>query len=266
MELPVRGREPGTLFLYLGVHGLDTFQKPVGFMGLIAVLFGCNALLGLVGLLQRSSGRWASCATRPCASAKETLTSASTPAAKEFGEVTGAFETMREKLRGAVNRQLAEETRARSSSRMSPMTSNTHQPDPRVRRGPAQMGWPPRRRCASATCRPSWIAAGELERLIEVLFSYPPWTSRACAPKLAAVEVAPYLRACEIPLQRHFPPPPSRLDGEPVVSAGLFIKADVELTRRVMSNLVENAVTHGAGRHIAISGGFRRRRAGVTLP
>ena len=242
---------PGTLRVHLGVPWTSPFRSPFGFIGLLAFLFGCNALLGW----------WVSSSViAPLARLRDAAVRIGDGDLRfhldpggpdELGHVTGAFETMREKLETAVNRQLAEET---SRKELIAHVSHDLRTPINLIRGYAE-GL--RDGVAStAQMRERYLdtileRAGELERLIELLFSYSTMDLEGVRPKLAAVEVTPYLRGLRDSLAAAFPTAAITLIPDPS-SPRLFIKADVELTRRVMSNIVENAVKHGGKPAIAI--------------
>ena len=262
---------PGTLVVYLGMPWAPRSGGPFAFIGLLALLFGSNALLGwwvsssVIAPLARLRGA----AVRI---GEGDLHFRLAPAGPdEFGEVTGAFETMRERLEAAVNRQLAEET---SRKELIAHVSHDLRTPINLIRGYAE-GL--RDGVASTPqMRGRYVdtileRAGELEKLIEVLFSYSTMDLEGVRPKLVAVEVAPYLRALKDSLATAFPAAaitlivPGGGGGHDPASDRLFIKADVELTRRVMSNLVENAVAHGGRTKIATDWRVSRAGGGVDI-
>ena len=188
----------------------------------------------------------------------------------EFGQVIGAFETMRAKLEAAVNRQLAEET---SRKELIAHVSHDLRTPINIIRGYAEGI---RDGVAStAEMRARYLAtilerAGELERLIELLFSYSTINLEGVRPVLADVPVLPFLRDLHGSLSPAFPSAgivlgeaPDGADARettapPVPPNDLRIRADVELTRRVMSNLVENAVKHGGRATVSVQWNVRR--------
>ena len=242
---------PGTLRVHLGVPWTPLFRSPFGFIGLLAFLFGCNALLGwwVSSSVIAPLARLRNAAVRIGEGDLRFHLDPGGP--DELGQVTGAFETMREKLEAAVNRQLAEGT---SRKELIAHVSHDLRTPINLIRGYAE-GL--RDGVAStAQMRERYLdtileRAGELERLIELLFSYSTMDLEGVRPKLAAVEVTPYLQGLRDSLAAAFPTAAITLTPDPS-SPRLFIKADVELTRRVMSNIVENAVTHGGKPDIAI--------------
>ena len=127
----------------------------------------------------------------------------------EFGEVTGAFETMRKRLEAAVNRQLAEET---SRKELIAHVSHDLRTPINLIRGYAEglrdgVASTPQMRVRYLDT--ILERAGELERLIEVLFSYSTMDLEGVRPKLAASRSRRTCARCAIPWPRHFPPPPS---------------------------------------------------------
>ena len=237
--------------MHLGVPWTPLFRSPFGFIGLLAFLFGCNALLGwwVSSSVIAPLARLRNAAVRIGEGDLRFHLDPGGP--DELGQVTGAFETMREKLEAAVNRQLAEGT---SRKELIAHVSHDLRTPINLIRGYAE-GL--RDGVAStAQMRERYLdtileRAGELERLIELLFSYSTMDLEGVRPKLAAVEVTPYLQGLRDSLAAAFPTAAITLTPDPS-SPRLFIKADVELTRRVMSNIVENAVTHGGKPDIAI--------------
>ena len=112
--------------------------------------------------------------------------------------------------------------------------------------------------------------SGELERLIELLFAYSTMDLEGARPKLAPVSVAPFLEALRGSLAAAFPSArislvlPERQADHDQQSRALSIIADAEMTRRVMSNLVDNAVKHGGRTPIAVQ--WQVARAASTAP
>jgi signal transduction histidine kinase len=249
---------PGTLRVYLGAPWTPPFRSPFGFVGFLAFLFGCNALLGMwvsssvIGPLSRLRNA----AVRIGEGDLRFRLDPGGP--DELGQVTGAFETMRQKLEAAVSRQLAEEA---SRKELIAHVSHDLRTPINLIRGYAEglrdgVASTPQMR--ERYLQTILERAGELERLIELLFSYSTMDLEGARPKLAAVEVAPYLQGLRDSLAAAFPAAditltlPGDAASPGPSSARLFIKADAELTRRVMSNLVENAVKHGGKPRIAI--------------
>ncbi len=249
---------PGTLVVYLGAPWTPPFRSPFGFVGFLAFLFGCNALLGMwvSSSVIAPLARLRNAAVRIGEGDLRFRLDPGGP--DEFGQVTGAFETMRQKLEAAVNRQLSEES---SRKELIAHVSHDLRTPINLIRGYAEglrdgvASTPQMRERYLETILER---AGELERLIELLFSYSTMDLEGVRPKLAAVEVAPYLQGLRDSLAAAFPAASITLTlpGDDASlgpsSTRLFIKADVELTRRVMSNLVENAVNHGGKPAIAI--------------
>jgi signal transduction histidine kinase len=262
---------PGTLRVHLGVPWAHPSRSPLAFIGFLALLFGCNALLGwwVSSSVIAPLARLRNAAVRIGEGDLRFRLAPGGP--DEFGQVTGAFETMREKLEAAVNRQLAEET---SRKELIAHVSHDLRTPMNLIRGYAEglrdgvASTPQMRERYLDTILER---AEELERLIELLFSYSTMDLEAVRPKLAAVEVAPYLRGLRDSFAAAFPAAAITLilpgdEGSPSPSSRkLSIKADVELTRRVMSNLVENAVTHGGKPEIAIEWRVSAAGGGVDV-
>jgi signal transduction histidine kinase len=261
---------PGTLLLSLGAPWGPPFQNPGGFVGFIAVIVGCNALLGW-WVSSAVIGPLAKLRTAALRIGDGDLDFRIAPGGPgEFGEVTRAFETMREKLHGAVARQLSEET---SRKELIAHVSHDLRTPINLVRGYAEglrdgVASTPQMR--ERYLQTILDRAGELERLIEVLFSYSTMDLEGVRPRLAALEAGPYFRALCDSLAAAFPAASISLDGpgeKPggMPGAGLFIRADAELTRRVMTNLVENAVKHGGRQAIAITWRVRAAAGAVTV-
>lgn len=261
----------GALVLYLGVPTGSPFRRPGGFIGFLAVIIGCNALLGW----------WVSSAViAPLAKLRNAATRIGDGDLRfqlapvgpgEFGEVTRAFETMRQKLQGAVTRQLAEET---SRKELIAHVSHDLRTPINLIRGYAEglrdgVASTPQMR--ERYLQTILERAGELEKLIEALFAYSTLDLEGVRPKLAAVDAVSLLADMRDSLAAAFPSATISLvaneeapgnEGSP--GAGrLSITADAELTRRAMTNLVENAVKHGGRQVIAIQWRVARGTAGT---
>ncbi|HUI71861.1 MAG TPA: HAMP domain-containing sensor histidine kinase, partial [Spirochaetia bacterium] len=102
------------------------------------------------------------------------------------------------------------------------------------------------------------------ERLIELLFSYSTLDLEGVRPVLASVAALPFLQGVRDSFVPAFPGADIGLVEE-VGPGGLRIRADVELTRRVISNLVDNAVKHGGKDPIIIQWKVRRGLASRTV-
>jgi len=254
---------PGALRVYLGAPLTPPFRSPFGFIGFLAFLFGCNAMLGwwvsssVIGPLAKLRNA----AVRIGEGDLRFRLDSAGP--DEFGQVTAAFDTMREKLQAAVQRQLAEEG---SRKELIAHVSHDLRTPINLIRGYAEglrdgvASTPQMRERYLETILER---AGELERLIELLFSYSTMDLEGVRPKLASVEVAPYLQGLRDSLAAAFPAAQIALLLPP--SPKLFIMADGELTRRVMSNLVENAVKHGGRQSIAMEWRVSETEGGVEV-
>jgi signal transduction histidine kinase len=258
----------GTLVLYVGAPMGAPFRNPGGFVGLLAVIVGCNALLGW----------WVSSAViAPLARLRNAAVrigdgdlhfSLAPVGPGEFGEVTRAFETMREKLQGAVTRQLAEET---SRKELIAHVSHDLRTPINLIRGYAEglrdgVASTPQMR--ERYLQTILERAGELEKLIEVLFAYSTMDLGGVRPNLAAIDAAASLADMRDSLAAAFPSAtitlvaPGNEDG--TGPRRVSMTADAELTRRVMTNLVENAVKHGGRQAIAIQWRVARAAAGMV--
>ena len=261
----------GRLLVYLGMPWTPRSRSPLAFVGVLALLFGSNALLGwwVSSSVIAPLARLRSAAIRIGEGDLHFRLAPGGP--DEFGQVTGAFETMRKRLEAAVNRQLAEET---SRKELIAHVSHDLRTPINLIRGYAEglrdgVASTPQMR--GRYLDTILERAGELERLIEILFSYSTMDLEGVRPRLAGVEVAPYLRALRDSLAMAFPAAaitliaPGDEGGPGPSSKRLFMKADVELTRRVMSNLVENAVKHGDKPTIAVEWRVSRAGGGVDV-
>ncbi len=174
----------------------------------------------------------------------------------ELGQVTAAFETMRGKLRASLHRQLAEEA---SRKELIAHVSHDLRTPINLIRGYAEglrdgVASTPEMR--SRYLDTILERAGELEKLIETLFAFSRMDLEGVRPKLAAVAIVPFLENLRASLSTVFPnagirimPPQGEADqGQDRPR----VRADVELTRRVISNLVDNAVKHGGKPSIEI--------------
>ncbi len=165
--------------------------------------------------------------------------------------VTAAFETMRQKLQAAVTRQLAEE--ASRKELIAHVSHDLRTPINLVR------GYAEGLRDGVASTpemRARYLdtileRAGELERLIELLFSYSTLDLEGARPKLVDVDLVPYLSHLRDSLAGLFSSASISLEvpghGGSSVSPSIWlrVRADPQLMQRVMTNLVDNAVTHG---------------------
>jgi signal transduction histidine kinase len=160
----------------------------------------------------------------------------------EFGQVTTAFETMRTKLRASLSRQLEEE--AARKELIAHVSHDLRTPINLIR------GYAEGLRDGVASTpemRARYLdvileRAGELEKLIETLFSFSKLDLDGVKPKLTPVDIVPFLDGLRKSFSATFPGARIELAAP---ESGLRIQADAELTRRAVSNLVENAVTHG---------------------
>jgi histidine kinase len=177
----------------------------------------------------------------------------------EFGQVTSAFETMRRKLRAALARQMAEE--AARKELIAHVSHDLRTPINLIR------GYAEGLRDGVASTpemRGRYLdtileRAGELEKLIETLFSFSRLDLEGVRPKLAALAIVPFLRNLQASLSNTFPDLKIVL----VAPEDLRVTADEELTRRAVCNLTENAVTHGGKPRIAMQWSLKRT-AGVV--
>ncbi len=262
---------PGTLRVYLGMPWAHRSRNPLFLFVFLAFVFGCNALLGwwVSSSVVTPLARLRDAAVRIGEGNLRFRMAPSGPG--EFGQVTSAFEVMREKLETAVNRQLAEET---SRKELIAHVSHDLRTPINLIRGYAEglrdgVASTPQMRARYLDI--ILERAGELERLIELLFSYSTMDLEGVRPKLVAVEVAPYLRGLRDSFAAAFPSAAITLtiagdDGRLGPSpARLFMKADAELTRRVMSNLVENSVRHGGKPGINIEWRVYHTEGGVEV-
>ena len=248
----------GTLLFYPGMPWSQPRRGPLWFAGFLAVLVACNGLLGW----------WVSSSVvSPLARLRDAATRIgdgdlrfrlATGGPGEFGQVTAAFETMRQKLQAAVTRQLAEE--ASRKELIAHVSHDLRTPINLIR------GYAEGLRdgvASTAEMRARYLdtileRAGELEGLIEALFSYSTMDLEGARPKLVDVDLVPYLSDLRDSLAGMFSnasislvvPGGDGSSGSP--PQGLRVRADPELTRRVMTNLVDNAVTHGGREAINI--------------
>ena len=180
----------------------------------------------------------------------------------EFGQVTSAFETMRRKLRASLSRQLEEE--AARKELIAHVSHDLRTPINLIR------GYAEGLRDGVASTpemRARYLdvileRAGELEKLIETLFSFSKLDLDGVKPKMAAMEIAPFLDGLRKSFSSTFPSARIMLEAP---GDGIRIQADSELTRRAVSNLVENAVAHGGKPEITIRWRVRRAANMVEL-
>ena len=248
----------GTLLFYPRMYWGPQGQGPLWFGGFLAVLVACNGLLGW----------WVSSSVAsPLARLRDAAMRIgdgdlrfplATGGPGEFGQVTAAFEAMRLKLLAAVTRQLAEEA---SRKELIAHVSHDLRTPINLIRGYAEglrdgvASTPEMRARYLATIVEQ---SAELERLIELLFSYTTMDLEGARPNLADVDIGPYLVELRRSLAGMFSgasislvvPGDDRGSGPP--PQGLRVRADPELTRRVMTNLVDNAVTHGGREEVAV--------------
>jgi signal transduction histidine kinase len=259
---------PGELQLYAGFSMGSPFRGPGWLFVFIGVLILSNGLLGW----------WVSSAVvSPLAKLRDAALrigdgdlrfALSRDGPGEFGQVTAAFETMREKLQSAVARQVAEE--ASRKELIAHVSHDLRTPINLIR------GYAEGIRdgvASTAEMRARYLdtileRAGELERLIELLFSYSTMDLDGVRPNLADLDLAPYLNGLRDSLSEMYPAAAISLEvmGDEGVPARqprrVLVRADAELTRRVMVNLVENAVTHGGKPETAVRWKVARLPAG----
>jgi signal transduction histidine kinase len=245
------------------------YRGPGWFIGFLAIVIGCNGLLGwwVSSSIISPLARLRDAAIRI---GEGTLSFGLAPGGPdEFGQVTGAFETMREKLQAAVNRQVSEE--ASRKELIAHVSHDLRTPINLIR------GYAEGLRdgvASTAQMRARYLdtilqQAGDLEKLIELLFSYSTLDLEGVQPKLAEIDFAPFLEGLRDSLAAMFPAAaislliPGDEDSTAPHAAGLRVKADTDLTRRVMTNLVDNAVTHGGKPMIAVQ--WRAARAGQAV-
>jgi len=247
----------GTLLLYPGLPWGSAFPRPLWFAGFLAVLAACNGLLGW----------WVSSSViSPLARLRDAarrigegdLGFRLPPGGPdEFGQVMAAFEAMREKLQAAVNRQLAQETSRRE---LIAHVSHDLRTPINVIRGYAEglrdgvASTPQMRERYLETILDR---AGELEKLIELLFSYSTLDLEGARPRLADIELVSYLESLRDSLAQMFPGVSIGIvagggSGPASPTSGWRIRADPDLTRRVMTNLAENAAAHGGRPRISM--------------
>ena len=229
-------------------------QSPLWFAGFLAVLIACNGLLGwwVSSSVISPLARLRDAATRIGDGDLRFQLAPGGPG--EFGQVTAAFETMRQKLQAAVTRQLAEE-----SSRKELIAHVSHD-----LRTPINLvrGYAEGLRdgvASTAEMRARYLdtileRAGELETVDRAaVFLLDPGPGGSAAEAGRRGPRALPRSACGTPWSACFPSAAISLEvpghGGSSVSPpiGLRVRADPELTRRVMTNLVDNAVTQGAG-------------------
>ena len=184
----------------------------------------------------------------------------------ELGEVTAAFETMRAKLRSALERQLAEET---TRKELVAHVSHDLRTPVAVIRGHAE-GL--RDGIASTDAmRERYLGAIldralELEGLIDTLFSYTSLDLEGCGSKTAPLVIGPFLRELRDSLSVSFPGASIKFEMETSQGAeGAAPLADPELARRAITNLVENAVKHGGRPSVAITLRIRSTESDVQI-
>jgi signal transduction histidine kinase len=248
----------GTLLFYPRMPWGPPHQGPLWFAGFLAVLAACNGLLGwwVSSSVVSPLARLRDAATRIGDGDLQFQLAPGGPG--EFGQVTAAFETMRQKLQAAVMRQLAEEA---SRKELIAHVSHDLRTPINLIRGYAEglrdgVASTPEMRARYLGTILERVE--ELERLIELLFSYSTMDLEGARPKLVDVDLVPYLSDLRDSLAGMFSSASISLvvrgddgsSGSP--PRGLHVRADPELTRRVMTNLVENAVTHGGRETIAI--------------
>ncbi len=248
----------GTLLFYPRMPWDLPRQGPLWFAGFLAVLVACNGLLGwwVSSSVVSPLARLRDAATRIGEGDLQFQLAPGGPG--EFGQVTAAFETMRQKLQSAVKRQLAEE--ASRTELIAHVSHDLRTPINLIR------GYTEGLRDGVASTpemRARYMGtilerSAELERLIELLFSYSSMDLEGARPKLVDVDLASYLSDLRDSLAGMFSSAsislvvPGRDSSFGSPPPGLRVRADPELTRRVMTNLVDNAVTHGGRDAIAI--------------
>jgi signal transduction histidine kinase len=192
----------------------------------------------------------------------------------ELGEVASAFETMRAKLLSSLRRQAAEET---ARKELVAHVSHDLRTPVAIIRGHAEG----LRDGVAATpaMRDRYLAAildrsRDLEALIELLFSYARLDLESAATRAGRLSLLPFLRDMREDLAQSFPSAEIRLevdhDIDPKADDGALgdaftAAADPELTRRAITNLVENAVKHGARPEVAIELRLRSLSGAVEL-
>ncbi len=184
----------------------------------------------------------------------------------ELGEVTAAFETMRAKLLSALEKQLAEES---SRKELVAHVSHDLRTPIAVIRGHAEglrdgiaSGEAMRTRYLDAILD----RARELEGLIDVLFSYTKLDLEAAASNTVPMNLLPFLGELYESLGRSFPAAAIKLElGAEFVPEGPLAFADPELTRRAISNLVDNAVRHSGKSSVAITLKIRSMEERIEL-
>ncbi|MGA2765503.1 MAG: HAMP domain-containing sensor histidine kinase [Spirochaetia bacterium] len=258
----------GTLLLYSGMPWSPPFRSPGWFAAFLAVLLGCNGLLGwwISSSVIAPLARLRRAAIRIGDGGLDFRLAPGGP--DEFGEVTAAFETMREKLQAAVTRQLAEET---SRKELVAHVSHDLRTPINLIRGYAEGlrdGVASNPQMRTRYLETILQRAGELEKLIELLFAYSTMDLEGVRPKLTAVDVGPYFQDLRDSLAAAFPSAsislelPEKPEDRLQHPGSLRIMADVDLTRRVMSNLVDNAVKHGGKQVIAVEWRVARATTG----
>ena len=241
----------GTLLFYPRMPWGPPRQGPLWFAGFLAILVVCNGLLGwwVSSSVVTPLARLRDAATRIGDGDLQFQLAPGGPG--EFGQVTAAFETMRQKLQAAVTRQLAEEA---SRKELIAHVSHDLRTPINLIRGYAEGlrdGVASTQEMRARYLDTILERAGELERLIELLFSYSTMDLEGARPKLVDVDLVPWLGGLRDSLAGMFASASISLvvpgdDGSPGSPPhGLRVRADPELTRRVMTNLADNAVTHG---------------------
>ncbi|MDP3178743.1 MAG: HAMP domain-containing sensor histidine kinase, partial [Spirochaetaceae bacterium] len=229
--------------------------SPIPFLAIFAVLALCNGLLswwvasGIVAPLARLRDA----ALRI---GEGDLDSAFHPSGiDEFGEVGSAFETMRAKLKAALERQLAEE---KARKELIAHVSHDLRTPIAVIRGHAE-GL--RDGVASnPEMRARYLAAvleraKELEALIETLFDYTRMDLDGAEPATMALELAAFLAEARASIGAAFPAASISVAPSPAPTGGekaLHVLADPASILRVLMNLTENSVKHCGSRAVAI--------------
>ncbi len=240
----------GTLQMYAGVPWSSFSRGPGWILVFIGILVICNGLLGW----------WVSSAVVvPLARLRDAAIrvgdgdlgfALSRDGPGEFGQVTAAFETMREKLQAAVNRQVAEEA---SRKELIAHVSHDLRTPINLIRGYAEgirdgVASTPEMR--SRYLDTILERAGELEKLIELLFSYSTMDLEGVKPSIGDVDMGAFLEGIRPALAEMFPPVSISLS---VAGGGrAVVRADPELVRRVMTNLVDNSVKHAGREAVAL--------------
>jgi len=248
-SFPFGDGSTGTLEMYAAFRWGPPLRPPAVLIGLMGFLIVCNGLLGW-WVSSSVVGPLAKLANAALRIGDGDLDFTLVPGGPdEFGQVTDAFETMREKLHGSLLRQLAEE-----ASRKELIAHVSH--DLRTPIGLIR-GYAEGLRDGVASTpemRSRYLAtildrAGELERLIELLFSYSTLDLEGAKPRMLAMDLTQFLLGMKDSLMASFPPATIRIVAG---NESARVKADPDLTRRAVSNLVENAVKHGGRTDVAM--------------